>query len=160
MGLASKGIDQLIILERTWGLSAVNTAILDSVVKAIGQAYAAFDSLQISMTALLIGLAVFSFGFFFALREAASWFLKIDDVKKDVRRLREIVLEMEAELRVAQSLIQKNQPALNEASSLTQETESADIVVDVAPKSAVATNRAAEPAALAKPASAGFRITH
>lgn len=80
-------------------------AFLDTVVKAIGDAYAFFDSLQISVTAMVIALVIVSFGFFFALREAATWFLKIDDLKSDVRRLRDLVLQMEGEVRVLQSLL-------------------------------------------------------
>jgi len=83
----------------------VEPALLDSIVKAIGEAYAFFDSLQISVTTLVVCLVVATFGFFFALREAATWFLKIDDLKSDVRRLKDLVLQMEGEVRVLQSLI-------------------------------------------------------
>lgn len=79
--------------------------ILDTVVKAIGDAYAFFDSLQVSVTAMVVALVIVSFGFFFALREAATWFLKIDDLKSDVRGLRDLVLQMEGEVRVLQSLL-------------------------------------------------------
>lgn len=79
--------------------------ILDTIVKTIGDAYAFFDSLQVSVTAMVAALVIVTFGFFFALREAATWFLKIDDLKSDVRRLRELVLQMEGEVRVMQSLL-------------------------------------------------------
>ncbi|MES2965373.1 MAG: hypothetical protein V4760_15930 [Bdellovibrionota bacterium] len=86
-------------------------AFLDSVVKAIGDTYSFFDSLQISVTALVVALVIVSFGFFFALREAATWFLKIDDLKSDVRRLRDLVLQMEGEVRVLQTLLTDESPA-------------------------------------------------
>lgn len=124
----------------------MNTALLDSIVKGVGDAYATFDSMQISVTALLIGLVVFSFGFFFALREAASWFLKIDDVKKDVRRLRDLVLDMEGELHSLQAQMAKNKTA----SDLSPAVHTPEVSAQVATQASVA--------AAAKAAS--FRITH
>jgi hypothetical protein len=87
------------------GALEVEPAVLDTLVKSIGDAYAFFDSLQVSVTTMVIALVIVTFGFFFALREAATWFLKIDDLKSDVRRLRDLVLMMEGEVRVLQALV-------------------------------------------------------
>ena len=59
----------------------------------------------------------------FALREAASWFFKIDDIKKDVRKLRGLVVDMEAEVRLLQSLLSQNLKLATDRSGVDAITE-------------------------------------
>ena len=73
--------------------------------KLLSDAYALFDSLNLSVTALVgIGLAL-GVVFIFAAREAASWFFKIDDLKKDVKKVSQLIVDMEAEVRLLQGLL-------------------------------------------------------
>ncbi len=95
---------------------------------------------QVSVTALIVASVVFTLAFLFAVREAASWFFKIDDIKRDVRKLHEVVVELEAEVRTLQSY-------------LAQAKEPLKAVVNVASESAAATPTPIEK----KPA---FPITH
>ncbi|MEK7356736.1 MAG: hypothetical protein AAB250_09815, partial [Bdellovibrionota bacterium] len=87
-----------------------------------------------------------TFGFFFALREAATWFLKIDDLKSDIRRLRDLVLQMEGEVRVLQALV-PNEPR----SEVPNVTAAAEIPAPIVEKKTAAVPTAAPKA---------FPITH
>jgi hypothetical protein len=76
--------------------------------KLLSDAYTMFDSLNLSVTALVaIGL-VLGLVFIFAAREAASWFFKIDDLKKDVKKVSQLIVDMEAEVRMLQGLLSQN----------------------------------------------------
>ena len=67
-----------------------------------------FDSLNLSVTALVVIGLVLAVVFIFAAREAASWFFKIDDLKKDVKKVSQLVVDMEAEVRMLQGLLSQN----------------------------------------------------
>jgi hypothetical protein len=67
-----------------------------------------FDSLNLSVTALVVIGLVLAIVFIFAAREAASWFFKIDDLKKDVKKVGQLVVDMEAEVRLLQGLLSQN----------------------------------------------------
>lgn len=81
---------------------------LQALPKLLNDAYTMFDSLQLSVTSLVVAGLLITVVLLFALREAASWFFKIDDVKKDIRKLRQVVVDMEAEVRLLQGLLTQN----------------------------------------------------
>ncbi len=76
--------------------------------KLLSDAYTMFDSLNLSVTALVVIGLVLAIVFIFAAREAASWFFKIDDLKKDVKKVSQLVVDMEAEVRMLQGLLSQN----------------------------------------------------
>ena len=73
--------------------------------ETVRKTYEIFDSLNLSVTGLLVLGVVLALGFLFAIREAAAWFFKVDDLKRDVRRLQELVLAIEGEVRVLQNVM-------------------------------------------------------
>lgn len=113
--------------------------------EGLQDAYSFLDRLNVSMTGLIAAALVFSLALFFALREAATWYFKIDDLKRDIKRLQGATTQIEAELRTIQNLILKSHDQRSEA---------------VEPN---ATERTAETATLKKTAQAkpgGFPIVH
>jgi Na+-transporting NADH:ubiquinone oxidoreductase subunit NqrF len=76
--------------------------------KLLSDAYTMFDSLNLSVTALVVIGLLLAVVFIFAAREAASWFFKIDDLKKDVKKVSQLVVDMEAEIRLLQGLLSQN----------------------------------------------------
>ena len=76
--------------------------------KIITDAYKMFDQLNLSVTSLVVIGIVLSLLFLFAAREAAAWFFKVDDVKRDVRKLRQLVIDLEGEMRSLQGLLNQN----------------------------------------------------
>ena len=81
---------------------------LQALPQILNDAYAMFDSLQLSVTSLVVAGLVLTLFFLFALREAATWFFKINDMKADLRRLRQLVVDMEGELRLMHSMLAQN----------------------------------------------------
>jgi uncharacterized protein (DUF3084 family) len=71
--------------------------------EALRAAYSLIE--QFSVTGLVVAAIVFVLAFLFAVREAASWFFKIDDIKRDVRNLHDVVLELEGEIRSLQKAL-------------------------------------------------------
>jgi outer membrane murein-binding lipoprotein Lpp len=98
---------------------------LDQILELIRNAYSVLD--QFSITGLIVVSVAFTLAFLFAIREAASWFLKIDDVKSDVRKLSDVILHLEGEVRALQGLISqaKNQAAASATSAPTTSAKSA-----------------------------------
>ncbi len=76
--------------------------------KILSDAYAMFDSLQLSVTSLVLIGILLTVVFLFAIRQAATWFFKIDDIKSDVRKLRQLVVDLEGEVRLLQGLLTQN----------------------------------------------------
>ncbi len=76
--------------------------------KILTDAYAMFDSLELSVTSLVVAGLVLTLVFLFAIREAATWFFKINDIKSDVRKLRQLVIDMEGEVRMLNGLLAQN----------------------------------------------------
>lgn len=76
--------------------------------EALQNVYAIFEQYQISMTGLLIAAAVFSVALLFAVREAASWFFKIDDLKHDLGRLQKLTSQLENEIHSLRNLLSKS----------------------------------------------------
>jgi Na+-transporting NADH:ubiquinone oxidoreductase subunit NqrF len=76
--------------------------------KVITDAYKMFDQLNLSVTSLVVIGVVLTLMFLFAAREAAAWFFKVDDVKRDVRKLRQLVIDLEGEMRSLQGLLNQN----------------------------------------------------
>lgn len=88
-------------------------------VELIQNAYNVFEQMHLSITGLLVAALVFSLAFLFAVREAASWFFKVDDLKRDIRRLHEVTTQLEGEIKVIQSLLtQVREPLEKKASHL------------------------------------------
>ena len=74
-------------------------------IEFVNAVYAFIDQMHLTITGLLVAVAILSLAFIFAVREAASWFFKIDDIKKDVRRVQNLILELEGEVKVMQELV-------------------------------------------------------
>jgi hypothetical protein len=70
------------------------------------RAYGWLDTYRVSPTSLAIATVVFAFVFLFALREAAAWFFKTGQIKKDLRRLEKLSLRLEGEIRALRDLLQ------------------------------------------------------
>jgi hypothetical protein len=71
----------------------------------LNDAYAYYERLNVSATGLLAIAVIFFLALLFSIREAAAWFFKVDDVKRDVRKLHEATSQLEAEIKVLQGLI-------------------------------------------------------
>lgn len=100
--------------------------------KVITDAYKMFDQLNLSVTSLVVIGVVLSLLFLFAAREAAAWFFKVDDVKKDVRKLRQLVIDLEGEMRSLQGLLNQN-IALASAKVNEDATSAASVANEVTP---------------------------
>ncbi|HVK61993.1 MAG TPA: hypothetical protein VM432_10600 [Bdellovibrionales bacterium] len=101
----------------------------------VQRTYAFFDQLGLSITGLLIVGALFALALIFAVREAATWFFKIDDVKKDLRRVRDSLNEIEGELRALQTIMAKNRERFEKSEDdLVDSPESEPAAVEPAPK--------------------------
>jgi hypothetical protein len=72
--------------------------------ESIQQAYALIERYGISLTSLSVIAVLLLIALMFAAREAAAWFFKVEDVKSDISRLQEVVLQLEGEIRVLQGL--------------------------------------------------------
>lgn len=78
----------------------------------INRVYAFYDELSISMTGWILIAVVCLLGLLFTLREIATWFFKVGDVKKDLARLQETMSQLEGEIRVLQGLFTKEKLTL------------------------------------------------
>jgi hypothetical protein len=83
--------------------------------EAIQSAYAFFEQMHVTVTGLVVAIVLFALAFLFAIREAASWFFKVDDIKRDIGRLKEISLQLESEVRLIQGLVTQTTQALQQA---------------------------------------------
>lgn len=126
---------------------------LEILPKLVTDIYNLFDNLNLSVTSLLVIGGVLTLLFLFAAREAAAWFFKIDDVKKDVRKLRQLVIDLEGEVRSLQGLLKQN------ISAKAYESASAEAAAAPAAIAAATAPTATAPAP-AKSASANFPINH
>jgi hypothetical protein len=73
--------------------------------ESIQNAYAIVDQFQLSITGLLIAIVVLGLIFIFAVREAATWFFKVDDVKRELRSLQFSIVSLEAEMKALQNVL-------------------------------------------------------
>jgi hypothetical protein len=71
----------------------------------IKNAYDTFEQYHVSITALIAVTLVLFIAFLFAMREAAAWFFKIDDIKRDIRKLHDLTVELESEVRTLQDIV-------------------------------------------------------
>jgi hypothetical protein len=71
--------------------------------------YGLIDQFNLSVSALLAALVVFALALLFAVREMATWFFKVNDLKRDLARLHEITLQLEGELKLVQNLVLRTQ---------------------------------------------------
>lgn len=73
--------------------------------------YGVIEQFNLSVSGLLVGIVLFSLALLFAMREIASWFFKVNDLKRDIARLHEITLQLEGELKLVQNLMAQGVPA-------------------------------------------------
>lgn len=95
---------------------------------AIQSAYSLFESLNLSVTSLVVIALIFALAFLFSFREAAAWFFKIDDIKKELRHLNETAYRLEGEISSLQSLLteaRQEEPRLVAVSTEAQKEERA-----------------------------------
>ena len=92
-------------MPESWQIIGMN---LQDLPKILNDAYAMFDSLQLSVTSLVVAGLSLTLVLLFAVRQAASWFFKIDDIKRDIRDVRQLVIDMEGEIRMLQGLLSQN----------------------------------------------------
>jgi hypothetical protein len=79
-------------------------AMGEGMIDFLNNAYEFYQSLNISLTGLLAIAATLLLVMVIAMREAASWFFKVDDVKKELRHLRDAAAILESEIKVLQRL--------------------------------------------------------
>lgn len=75
----------------------------------INQVYAFIGQTNLSVTGIIAAAVIFCLALLFAVREAASWFFKVDDVKRDVKKLHKLTLDLESEIRSLHALIEAAQ---------------------------------------------------
>jgi len=76
-------------------------------IETIRNIYEVFERLNLSVGGVLLIAFLLFVAFVFAVREAAAWFFKVDDLKRDIQDLHSVSQELHAELRTLQSLIQQ-----------------------------------------------------
>lgn len=74
----------------------------------IQQISATIAHFNLSMTAVAGIAFVLFIALLFALREAASWFFKIDDLKRELRKMNRMVIDLESEVRALHGLIESS----------------------------------------------------
>lgn len=78
--------------------------------------YEMFGSAHLSLTALSAIVLTLTLAFLYSSREAAAWFFKVNDIKKDIGLLNEGLSQIEGEIRGLKSLFAEakvQQPVLN-----------------------------------------------
>lgn len=96
---------------------------LDGAIQAIQNIYAFMDKMDVT-PGFLIGLALLlSLAGLFAVREAAAWFFKVEDLRTDIDRLHDIAVKLEGEIRVVQKLVSQNQANENRPGQIQQQAE-------------------------------------
>ena len=78
---------------------------IESLIKYVQDFYTWAQGLDTSPGYLLGLAALFAIAGLLALREAAGWFFKIDDIKRDIARVQDTTMQLEAELRKFQALL-------------------------------------------------------
>lgn len=106
----------------------------EELIRDVLKVYAWLDRLELTSGMLLAVAAVLGLAMVVAAREAFSWFLKINDIKKDVGRLHEITLQLEGEIRTLQTLLRDGRKLPPDSRAET-------------PSSAALTERTSEPVA-------------
>jgi hypothetical protein len=85
----------------------------------INQVYAFIGHWNLSVTALAAAAVIFGLALLFAVREAASWFFKVDHVRRDIKKLHKIHLDLESEVRSLHTLIEAAQANTRANSHMT-----------------------------------------
>jgi hypothetical protein len=67
---------------------------------------------RFSVTSLIAIATVFAIALLFSVREAAAWFFKVDDIKRDIKAVHDLVLELESEVRSLQNQSNRLKPSL------------------------------------------------
>ena len=78
-------------------------AAMENAVGFIQSCYALLEKNGISLNMLIIAAVVLVFALLFAAREAVSWFMKIDVVRRDIKKLRLTIERLEGEVRATQA---------------------------------------------------------
>lgn len=95
----------------------------ENIINEILNVYAWLDRMHLTFGILLAITGLLVLAAVFTAREAISWFLKVNDVKKDIQRLHEITLQLEGEIRTLQLLMRSEKPAAPEPPSPAPFTE-------------------------------------
>ncbi len=85
----------------------------------VRNSYSVFEQLGLSVTALITIAVIVSLAFLFAVREVATWFFKIDDLKRDIVLLREVATQLEGEIRALNTQLQVVAPPPGQAGAGT-----------------------------------------
>ncbi len=112
-------------------------------IEAIQQAYEFFERMNISVTSLIVISLILSLTFLFAIREAASWFFKVDQLKRDLKRLKLSTAQLEGEIRSLRVLLTQSKqnslsvvsPAGASVAPLDQKQEGAPVKPSAPPAS-------------------------
>ncbi len=99
-------------------------SVQESFLKFIGQAYGLFDQLHLSVTGVIAIAIILALAFLFALREAAAWFFKIHDLKRELRTLREQNVHLEGEIHALQTLVGRLNTPPEQASPVLEPNKS------------------------------------
>jgi hypothetical protein len=78
---------------------------LESLIQQIYSAYAYVHDLHLSLPGTLAGMAVCALILLLTLRELGGWFSKVGSVKREISALRTQTTQIEAEIRVLQTLV-------------------------------------------------------
>jgi hypothetical protein len=84
---------------------------VDAFLQYVQAAYSFLDRFHMSPRLLLGIAAILLLTAFLAVREAVTWFLKIETLKKDIRRLHSISARLDEELRAVRAFMEKQNPA-------------------------------------------------
>lgn len=79
--------------------------MLETVLKYISDAYSLLEQLNLSVAGVAVLALGLTLALMFAVRELAAWFFKVDDIKRDIRSLRELNTQLEGEIRALQTLV-------------------------------------------------------
>ena len=78
-------------------------AAMEAGVGFIQSSYALLEKNGISLSMLIVAAVILVFALLFAAREAVSWFMKIDVVRRDIKKLRQTIERLEQEVRSTQA---------------------------------------------------------
>ncbi len=81
--------------------------LANTALNAVSSAYDVIDRLQISVTGLFVIGALLLLVFLYATRELATWFFKIDRLKRDLRDLRNLTIQLDREIKNMNSVLQQ-----------------------------------------------------
>ncbi len=72
---------------------------------AIQSAYGVFESLNLSVTTLILLAFAFVLAFLLSVREAITWFFKIDSLRKELKRMKESVDRLQSDVTIIKEYV-------------------------------------------------------